>query len=389
MKRILSILLMSVVLGGGVASAQTDPFPAVNENAFPGNMIVVAQLIASGLSPTSNVVLAAYAGDEIRGKNVADDSGDFVFSMFVYGNTTGETLHFAVAIDGVIQQLEEETFTYKFNGQLGNYSQPHPVHVNGFSLADNDDNSDVLQAWEGKQCDVTLAGRTLYKDGSWNTLCLPFSLDATALAASPLAGAALRTMDVEPRSYTHITGLDGETLYLNFMEMTTVTAGIPFIVRWERPEDYDVSPADYDVTNPTFKGVTIDATMPASPTSNDQSVSFCGFYSPYVVVNEDRTKLFLGAADKLYYPNTAVTTGSCRAFFQLGAGITVGNAEQAASVRRTILNFSDGTTGIDLKDFNDLKDLNDAWYSLSGRRLDGVPTAKGIHITKGRKVLTK
>ena len=401
MKRILSILLMSLVLGGGVASAQTDPFPAVNENAFPGNMIVVAQLIASGLSPTSNVVLAAFAGDEIRGKGVADDSDNYVFSMFVYGNTTGEALHFAVAIDGVIQQLEKETFTYKFNGQLGTYSQPRLVHVNGFSLAENDDNDDVLQAWGGKQCDVTLVGRTLYKDGAWNTLCLPFSLDAAQVAASPLAGAAISVLDTEDGSYSHVTGLEDGTLYLNFRTTGSVTAGVPFLIRWDKPQGYDDNPDAYDLVSPIFENVTIVPTMPAAPTSTDQSVSFVGFYSPYVVAGEDRSKLFLGAADMLYYPNTAVTTGSCRAFFQLGDGITVGDSEQAAPVRRTILNFADegDATGIaspivssEGKDFDSLllqEAVGETWYDLGGRRFDALPDVRGFYIAKGRKVLTK
>jgi len=41
---------------------------------------------------------------------------------------------------------------------------------------------------------------------------------------------------------------------------------------------------------------------------------------------------------------------------------------------------------------NSLKDLNaskDLWYSLDGRKLGGVPTAKGIYINNGKKVLVR
>ena len=31
----------------------------------------------------------------------------------------------------------------------------------------------------------------------------------------------------------------------------------------------------------------------------------------------------------------------------------------------------------------------DAWYTLDGRRLSGQPTAKGIYIYKGKKVIIK
>jgi hypothetical protein len=60
--------------------------------------------------------------------------------------------------------------------------------------------------------DVTLADRTLFKDGAWNTLCLPF--DLSSLTGTPLEGATLMELDTEAGSYEHITGLDGNKLYL-------------------------------------------------------------------------------------------------------------------------------------------------------------------------------
>ena len=54
------------------------------------------------------------------------------------------------------------------------------------SLADNADNSATINTAKGYLADVTLQGRTLYKDGSWNTLCLPFSLDS--FDGTPLEG---------------------------------------------------------------------------------------------------------------------------------------------------------------------------------------------------------
>jgi hypothetical protein len=32
---------------------------------------------------------------------------------------------------------------------------------------------------------------------------------------------------------------------------------------------------------------------------------------------------------------------------------------------------------------------NDDWYSLDGRKLDGKPTARGIYINNGKKVVIK
>ena len=42
---------------------------------------------------------------------------------------------------------------------------------------------------------VRLKDRTLYKDNSWNTICLPFDMTPAQISASPLAGAEIWKMD--------------------------------------------------------------------------------------------------------------------------------------------------------------------------------------------------
>jgi hypothetical protein len=57
------------------------------------------------------------------------------------------------------------------------------------------------------------------------------------------------------------------------------------------------------------------------------------------------------------------------------------------------LAFSIGSdhTGIDeiRIENSSLRDLNGAWYSLDGRKLDSQPTKKGLYIYKGKKVVIK
>ena len=38
-------------------------------------------------------------------------------------------------------------------------------------------------------------------------------------------------------------------------------------------------------------------------------------------------------------------------------------------------------------DGSDKSDGSDAWYTIDGRKLNGIPTAKGIYIHKGRKIV--
>ena len=257
---------------------------------------------------------------------------------------------------------------------------------NAFELADNADNSGVISTWKDKMADVTLQGRTLYKDGYWNTLCLPFSIaDINAKDASdnficPLHGATVKTLVSS--------NFSGGTLSMNFTEdkdnITAIEAGKPYIVKW------DATTPDY-IENPTFTGVTISN---ASTNVETEYVDFVGSYSPVNIAGEDRSILFLGTStdsrgthSTLFYPNAAMTINSCRAYFQLNKGLTAGDP---AAVKEFKLNFgdddsADGIENVQCSMFN--VQCNDAWYTLDGRRLGGKPTKSGLYIHNGKKVL--
>jgi len=96
------------------------------------------------------------------------------------------------------------------------------------TLYDNrEDNSTIIANNDGQTCNVTLSGRTIYSDGDWNTLCLPFSMDASQIASSPLAGYIIKSLNGE-NSY-----LDGNgKLTLRFNTAETIEAGRPYIVKW-------------------------------------------------------------------------------------------------------------------------------------------------------------
>ena len=115
-------------------------------------------------------------------------------------------------------------------------------------------NVSVIEGLEGLIYDVTINGRTLYKDGHWNTLCLPFDVDLTD-PTSPLYGATAKTLT--SASFDENKG----ELELNF-EKTTGTssnhweekdymyAGKPYLVKWE-------TETPSSIENPTFYGVTV------------------------------------------------------------------------------------------------------------------------------------
>lgn len=96
-------------------------------------------------------------------------------------------------------------------------------------LYDNANNSVMIGSILNTVQNVKLAGRTLYCDGNWQTLCLPFSL--ANLIGTPLEGFTVKELDTVAAYNGHVTGLDGETLYLNFKDATGIEAGKPYIVK--------------------------------------------------------------------------------------------------------------------------------------------------------------
>jgi len=244
------------------------------------------------------------------------------------------------------------------------------------SLADNADNSTTINTADGFLANVTLQGRTLYKDGKWNTLCLPFNV---TLSGSPLNGATARSLTEA--------SISGSTLTLTFGDaVTTLKAGTPYIIKWTKADDY-VDDNEHNIANPVFSGVTIDKTDRSydNGISGDNRVRFVGTYKSTAFDSEDKSILLLGGKNKLYYPTTGAGIGSCRAYFKIGE-------DGAAAPRLTGFNIDfgdDEATGI-ISTTNDTNDTNsDAWFTLDGRKLDGKPTAKGLYIVNGKKVIVK
>lgn len=268
-------------------------------------------------------------------------------------------------------------------------------------LSDNANNATTLSDKNGHTAYVALSGRTLWKDGAWNTLCLPFSLNEEQFASSPLAGATMMEFDVTGH-YSKVenhwistedssapkSGIDAEanTIYLFFKNATSITAGKPYIIKWD---------SGSNIVNPVFFNVTISNTT-NNVSSADGKITFTGTFSTENIPSEDRSRLFLGSANSLYHPDAAMTINACRAYFQLN-GITVGEPDDPQSgIRAFVLNFGDDTTGIQTIDNGQRKkDSSSQTYDLQGRRVN-VQTSKfngripsGIYIHNGRKLMIK
>ncbi len=149
-----------------------------------------------------------------------------------------------------------------------------------------------------------------------------------------------------------------------------------------------------EMQEPMFTGVTIESSNPSAVSSSDEKVSFTGTYAYMSFDTDDKSKLFLGGDNTLYYPEAGASIGAQRAYFQLD-GITAGaspSGEQGGLIRAFVLNFADGQeTAISAQPIlnSQFSILNSAWYTLDGRKLSGKPTKAGLYIVNGKKVVIK
>lgn len=309
-----------------------------------------------------------------------------------------------------VKKLTSPTQNYRFvltvSGEEGEYGSVTFKFVNEGAtveqsavelLYDNNgtyNREHLLELNDGQLHHLMLSERTLYRDGYWNTLCLPF--DLATLTGTPLDGATVMELDTETAYEGHVTGLEGTTLYLNFKAATSIEAGKPYIVKWATPAA--------NIVNPVFRSVIVtaqakDVPNPYRYTYEDPeyitvavpgSVSFtggkfCGTYDPTDIYDDEHDKFYLGNNNKLYWPETdGYSVKAFRAYFDLSPA--------AAGVREFHLSFGeDDATGI-VSTTNLTNYTNSAgagWYDLSGRKLQGKPTKKGLYINNGRKVVIK
>ena len=231
---------------------------------------------------------------------------------------------------------------------------------------DGTNNHKIVEEADEALANVTLSGRTLYKDNSWNTICLPFSMteDQVNTQLAPTALMTLTSTDYNPSTYT---------LTMNFADATEIQAGKPYIVKWSQGNNS---------VDPVFSGVTINKTL--LPVEKNYA-DFIGTYTPIILEAGDKSVLYLGASNTLYYPNADnITIGACHAYFTLNENLYGG--EPVNQVNTFVLNFGDSVSGIENVQWST---DNGQWYTIDGVKLQSKPTERGLYIHGKNKVLIK
>lgn len=220
----------------------------------------------------------------------------------------------------------------------------------------------VIETYEN--ANVTLQ-RTLSKD-YWNTFCVPFALDAEQVAQYFGEGTQLRTYEGN---------CNDNIVY--FATVDNIEAGKPYIMK----------PGNAVVQNPTFEGVSMVATG-LDKNGNPQAVGDAstvqmkGIYNQ-ILLEADKTELFLGDNDLFYYPLDNIearTIGGLRAYFIV---------PQGTDIKKLRANLDGTPTSLDT--IFDNEESNAPVYNLQGQCVGNTLRAlkSGIYIQNGKKVVVK
>ena len=220
----------------------------------------------------------------------------------------------------------------------------------------------VIETYEN--ANVTLQ-RTLSKD-YWNTFCVPFALDAEQVTQYFGEGTQLRTYEGN---------CNNNIVY--FATVDNIEAGKPYIMK----------PGNTVVQNPTFEGVSMVATG-LDKNGNPQAVGDAstvqmkGIYNK-ILLDTDKTELFLGDNDLFYYPIDDIdarTIGGLHAYFIV---------PQGTDIKKLRANLDGTPTSLDT--IFDTEESNAPVYNLQGQCVGNSLRAlkSGIYIQNGKKVVVK
>lgn len=253
-----------------------------------------------------------------------------------------------------------KSFTVKFAGSGKNNRffldevMVTKVAPQEITLEENSDN--IVETAEN--VNVTLK-RTFYKDGEWNTLCLPF---AVADAKTAFDNAELREVDTKNSHDNTIV----------FKEATAIEAGKPYLITWANLSSDAVN------VEKKFEGVTLVAA--ATPVEVNEGISFKGFYKMTEASELGASVAAIGAGNKLF----KVTEGKMKGF---RAAFVLSSGAEATKYNVVI----DGTaTGIEDLVIDGVK-ANGRVYNLNGQyvgnSLNGLQP--GLYIQNGKKIVVK
>ena len=387
---ILALLLMAVTGAWAQGSGGDDWGPvqtSTPESTNPGGTYTITYYAPYGITPSKTSEDYTFGSDtEITLPTFK--GGGYKWMLSTYGRALGETTSHCAGPNGDIYEPGTEVNLSNIYGDIEFCPVYVGCEIDCASWYSSYAGLAYSSEMSGKYTVVNLKGRKLYKDGYWNTLTLPFSLDAEKLATTCLAGA-----DIDIRRFKEAFWDAGnERLTINFSDSNEgkIDAGVPYIIRWGEPGNA----TGEVINNPSFTNVSIaiynqgdldeteDQETADMYETEDKGLRFQAQIAP-VQVDANSNTLLLGGENKLYKPNKSMCVYATRAYFTYTGSI--------AMARELVMDFGEGeqtTTYIDNIMVEDNRESQvEGIFNLNGQRLDAPQ--KGINIINGKKVVIK
>lgn len=194
----------------------------------------------------------------------------------------------------------------------------------------------------------TLAGNT------WNTICLPFDLDASSIALIFGDG-------TQVAAFISVNGANNDNMHFDLVT-DGISARTPYLIK-----PTDDRTADVPIV---VSGVTVQV---SPQTVTNGNISFVGIYTPTDITG----KYFVASGNKIKKSNG----GNLKAFRAY--------IEDTNPSRTLTFSFDDDqATEITTTDFIEFSEKG-VWSTLDGRMLNKKPTVKGLYIVNGKKAIVK
>jgi hypothetical protein len=245
------------------------------------------------------------------------------YDMYAYSNSNADAVNISyeewtispfmgkVNVHGNMDKYDPQTgyewidFSLEISLELPPLA-PTPTPTTAVVIGDPNDADQVtafLTTYNGQLVpDLTIDHPVL--NNMYNTLCLPFHMDADQIAASSLNG-------VEIYEFVDVDVTNDELYLYTSEEKHEIVAGRPYLVKYSAATQLE----DLDFVNVTINNADLD----------DQAViikgvTFKGTFQPVVLGQQDGLDfngghLFLGQNNTLYWPNTINPLKPFRAYF--------------------------------------------------------------------------
>ena len=302
--------------------------PSVHFEGGAGNGYLITQAIVDGVAIDAKLDIDATSGKFLN-KDRSDQWAQVnAPTTFAFLSKQGATVSLYAYGDPATSTLDNQTYT-SFTSNVGTYSADPVSDVSVFSVTDGEyysyleltytapapevqfigdsnanDVADFIANNNGQVFEELIIDRPVYND-MYNTLCLPFNMDALQIAASSLNG-------VEIREFAGASVV-GDALYISVSEpVNTIVAGRPYFIKYNAAlsmekmnfEDVVINNADLDANQVNYNGVTM-----------------IGTFAPFLMNAQEEFEtdgyVFLGQNNQLYWPNTTNAIKPFRAYFKI------------------------------------------------------------------------